>query len=291
MKKTGVKSYILGLLILAALLCGCGVNKSVDYSSQNINVSPTVEKIQNAEEIQDTEESQGVDKSQSTNEYEAVSEDMKATSETTNVATDEFDVESEFYIEEISDELFDRIYGKSYKEDCTVSRDELRYIHVLHKTLEKETKEGELICNVAIAEDLIEIFRQLYDSDYPIEKIRLVDEYDADDERSMADNNSSCFNFRFVSHTTKVSSHGKGLAVDINPLYNPYIKTVDGELSIEPANSTDYVDRDGDFPYKIDTDDLCYRLFTEHGFSWGGNWKNSKDYQHFEKKRMERDNG
>ena len=74
-----------------------------------------------------------------------------------------------------------------------------------------------------------------------------------------------------------------GMAVDINTLYNPYVKTVDGEQSIEPANAADYVDRSKDFLHKIDHDDLCYKLFMEHGFEWGGDWKHSKDYQHFEK--------
>ena len=69
----------------------------------------------------------------------------------------------------------------------------------------------------------------------------------------------------------------------LHPLYNPYVKTVDGELSIEPANAADYVDRSKDFSHKIDHDDLCYKLFTEHGFEWGGDWTHSKDYQHFEK--------
>lgn len=96
----------------------------------------------------------------------------------------------------------------------------------------------------------------------------------------MSDNNSSAFNFRFISHTTKISKHGMGMAVDINTLYNPYVKTVDGELSIEPANAADYVDRSKDFSHKIDHDDLCYKLFTEHGFEWGGDWTHSKDYQH-----------
>ena len=74
-----------------------------------------------------------------------------------------------------------------------------------------------------------------------------------------------------------------GMAVDINTLYNPYVKTVNGKLSIEPANAEAYVDRSGDFPHKIDHNDLCYKLFTRYGFTWGGDWTHSKDYQHFEK--------
>lgn len=191
---------------------------------------------------------------------------------------------SEFYAEEFDDrsEIFTRIKGKSYKDNCTVPLSDLRYLHVLHVGFDGKSHEGEIICNKYIADDLLEIFEELYKAQYPIEKIRLVDEYDADDEKSMADNNSSSFNFRYISYTKKISKHGYGLAMDINTLYNPYVKTVKGKLSIEPANAAAYVDRSKDFPYKIDKEDLAYKLFTEHGFEWGGAWKNSKDYQHFE---------
>ena len=152
----------------------------------------------------------------------------------------------QFYISEIPDDIFEKMQGKSYKADCTLPRENLRYIHVLHVGFDNQVHEGELVVNKDIADDVLEIFKELYESGYQIEKVRLVDEYDADDEASMSDNNSSAFNFRFISHTTKISKHGMGMAVDINTLYNPYVKTVDGELSIEPANATDYVDRSRD---------------------------------------------
>lgn len=189
----------------------------------------------------------------------------------------------DFYISGIPDDIFAKMQGKSYKDDCTVPREDLRYVHVLHMGFDGEVKAGELVVSRKIADDVLEIFEELYKADYPIEKVRLVDEYDADDEASMSDNNSSAFNFRFISHTTRISKHGLGMAVDINTRYNPYVKTVNGKLSIEPANGADYVDRSKDFPHKIDHDDLCYKLFTEHGFSWGGDWTHSKDYQHFER--------
>lgn len=189
----------------------------------------------------------------------------------------------DFYISEIPDDIFAKMQGKSYKDDCTVPRDDLRYVHVLHMGFDGEVKEGELVVSKKIADDVLEIFEELYKADYPIEKVRLVDEYDADDESSMSDNNSSAFNFRFISHTTRISKHGLGMAVDINTRYNPYVKTVNGKLSIEPANGADYVDRSKDFAHKIDHDDLCYKLFKEHGFTWGGDWTHSKDYQHFER--------
>ena len=186
-----------------------------------------------------------------------------------------------FYMTQITDEVFERIQGKSFKEDCTLPREDLRYLHVLHVDIYGAEHEGEMIVNYHIAEDVLDILKQLYAAGYPIEKIRLVDEYGADDELSMEDNNSSSFNFRFISHTTRVSKHGFGLAVDINPLYNPYTKIVDGQRTIEPITGEPYLDRKADFPYKIEKGDLCYKLFIEHGFEWGGDWKGSKDYQHF----------
>jgi hypothetical protein len=122
----------------------------------------------------------------------------------------------------------------------------------------------------------------------------LIDEYDAVDEPSMADNNSSAFNFRTISDTNIISKHGLGIAVDINPLYNPYIFSVPSgaetgadpgsgdELIIEPANGAPYADREKEFAYKIEEGDLCLRLFKEHGFEWDGDWTHAKDYQHFE---------
>ena len=220
-----------------------------------------------------------------------VADTCVADTNTPDTSTSEADIldttyennKEQFYISEIPDDIFEKMQGKSYKADCTLPRENLRYIHVLHVGFDNQVHEGELVVNKDIADDVLEIFKELYESGYQIEKVRLVDEYDADDEASMSDNNSSAFNFRFISHTTKISKHGMGMAVDINTLYNPYVKTVDGELSIEPANAADYVDRSKDFSHKIDHDDLCYKLFTEHGFEWGGDWTHSKDYQHFEK--------
>ena len=190
-------------------------------------------------------------------------------------------MEKSFYVAEIDEKIFARIDGKSYKKDCPLPLSELRYLHVLHKNLDGKILAGEMICNVRIAEPLIEIFQQLYAASYPIEKIRLIDEYDADDELSMRDNNSSCFNFRRVSFTDRISLHGYGMAVDINPLYNPYIKSVDGKKIIAPDNAADFEDRTKNFPYKIEADDLCCKLFAARGFLWGGDWDEEKDYQHF----------
>lgn len=190
------------------------------------------------------------------------------------------DIDELFTSEAISDKVFDRMDGVSFGKDCTTKRKDLRYLRVLHRGFDGETHIGEIVCNRAIAKDFLYIFRQLYEEDYPIEKILLVDEYGGDDEMSMEDNNSSCFNFRPVAGTGHLSQHAYGRAIDINPLYNPYI-TSDGFV---PLNAGDYVDRSAENPYKIDRNDLCYQLFDERGFTWGGSWNSVKDYQHFQKK-------
>ena len=95
----------------------------------------------------------------------------------------------------------------------------------------------------------------------------------------MADNDASCFNFRTVAGKTELSNHATGKAIDINPLYNPYIT----QRGFTPLNAGPYVDRSRDFSYKIDENDLCYRLMTDRGFEWGGHWSHAKDYQHFQR--------
>jgi hypothetical protein len=189
-----------------------------------------------------------------------------------------------FCQEEISDAVFSRMMGKSYKEECTTPREELRYLRVLHYNKVGEELQGELVCHKDIADDLLAIFRELYQAKYPIERMVLIDEYDADDEASMRANNTSAFNFRKASGMRTLSKHSTGMAIDINPLYNPLVKHREGRTRVYPSNATPYIDRSQDFPYKIVKGDLCYRLFKKYGFSWGGDWKSSKDYQHFEKR-------
>ncbi len=191
-----------------------------------------------------------------------------------------------FYYEPLSDEVKERITGISYPESgCTVPYEDLHYVGLLYVDFNGETQTGELICNKAIAQDMVEIFYELYLNDYRIERIRLIDEYGGDDTLSMEDNNTSCFNYRVVDGTDSLSKHALGCAIDINPFYNPYVvfnRPTQGETYISPRGSEIYADRSRSFPYKIDENDLCYRLFTAHGFTWGGNWNSSKDYQHFQ---------
>lgn len=211
-----------------------------------------------------------------------------------------------FFYQPLSDAVIAKITGLSYPvaetmapllslqvtniiadgEIPAVTYDDLRYVNVLYYDFDGQPQTGELICNKGIAQDLVEIFYELYQNEYQIEKIRLIDEYGGDDTASMLDNNTSCFNYRLVDGTSSLSKHALGCAIDINPFYNPYVvfnKDGSGDTYISPAGSEIYADRSQNFPYKIDENDLCYQLFKKHGFTWGGNWNSSKDYQHFQK--------
>ena len=127
----------------------------------------------------------------------SISDTCVADTNTPDTSTSEADIldpsyennKEQFYISEIPDDIFEKMQGKSYKADCTLPRENLRYIHVLHVGFDNQVHEGELVVNKDIADDVLEIFKELYESGYQIEKVRLVDEYDADDEASMSDNN------------------------------------------------------------------------------------------------------
>lgn len=195
-----------------------------------------------------------------------------------------FGCDSFFSISVIPDDIKQLMDGCSYKEMCSVGWEDLCYLQVLHRDANGNAIVGEMVCHKSIADDLLEIFRELYENNYPIERMLLVDHYGGDDEASMSDNNTSCFNQRTITTGGMLSKHSYGLAIDINPRYNPYYRKQSmSKTIVEPKESADFVDRDWDFPYKINKGDLCHRLFRKHGFHWGGDWTRYKDYQHFQK--------
>ena len=196
-----------------------------------------------------------------------------------------------FSYEPLSEEIILRIAGLSYPRDSitnpakdVIPLQDLRYVKIRYVDFDGKKQNGELICNQKIAQDLVEIFSELYDRQYPLASVRLVDDFGGDDLASMEADNTSCFNFREVTASGggshKLSLHAYGLAVDLNPLYNPYVK----KGKILPQSAKPYANRKNANPYRIDHEDLAYQLFTSHGFTWGGDWKSLKDYQHFEKK-------
>lgn len=226
-----------------------------------------------------------------------------------DIMGDRVTYQEHFYYESLSDVLKRRITGISYPDNdsntdisypnddsnidishpdndnsVAISYDTLRYVNLLYYDFNGNVQNGELICHKAIAQDVVEIFYELYKIRYPIEKITLIDAYQGDDELSMQDNNTSCFNYR-VRPSGKLSNHSYGLAIDLNPFYNPYIiNKKNGTTHVFPAGSEAYADRTQAFPHKIDKEDTAYRLFIQHGFTWGGAWRTNKDYQHFEKR-------
>ncbi|MCI8306507.1 MAG: M15 family metallopeptidase [Lachnospiraceae bacterium] len=180
-----------------------------------------------------------------------------------------------------------RINGISYKKNKYITYDDLRYVRVKYYNYKGKEKEGELIVNKLIARDVAEIFYELYEIKYPIRRIRLVDEYDADDNLSMAADNTSSFNYRIIAGSNNsLSMHALGLALDINPKINP---CVGGAHGIVPPNGKAYSQRKvskcgGKYADNmIHKGDEAYNIFIKHGFSWGGEWDNMKDYQHFYK--------
>ena len=188
-----------------------------------------------------------------------------------------------FYVNAVSEELKTRILQGL---DDTTQYEELlaqqAYLHVLHYDFEGNVKTGELLVYTGIAQSVLEIFQELFAAQYPIEKVRLVSEYGWDDTASMQDNNTSAFNFRKIAGTNEWSKHALGMAIDINPLYNPYVYKQGNRISTQPKEAYIYADREADCAYYIKAGDVCYEAFVSRGFTWGGDWKNPKDYQHFQ---------
>jgi hypothetical protein len=192
-------------------------------------------------------------------------------------------LDNTFYSMKIDETVLGRIYGISYKDNPTINYEDLRYIRVLHYDFNEDVRIGELIVHKDISTDMVDIFYELYEARYPIEKMVLIDEYNGDDNTSMADNNTSAFNYREITGSNTLSKHSMGLAIDINPLYNPYVKTKNDTTTILPIEGKEYMDRTLPNEYYINKDDVCYKTFTKRGFTWGGSWNSLKDYQHFEK--------
>lgn len=192
-------------------------------------------------------------------------------------------LEEGFYYEPISDIIKDRITGVSYKENDKIDYSDLRYVVVKYYDFQGNIQSGELIVNVQVADDVLAIFKELFDNKYQIEKMKLIDDYNADDDASMSDNNTSAFNYRNIDGTDEISDHGYGIAIDINPLYNPYVRTGYGERNVLPVNGMAYADRTKEFEHKITKGDVCYNAFISRGWQWGGEWSGVIDYQHFYK--------
>lgn len=203
--------------------------------------------------------------------------------EVSDAAVKHYGIERCFVAESIPDKVFKRMQGKSYPKGCTIPREQLRYVKLLYVDFGGKTRIGELVCDKAIASDVVKVFHELYTEHYPIQSVRLIDDFGASDESSMRANNTSCFCYRVVKGSRKLSPHARGRAIDINPLYNPCVRRLHGRTTVQPSTAAHYADRSASYPHKITRSDTAYRIFTKYGFRWGGAWRTVKDYQHFEK--------
>ncbi|WP_310380950.1 M15 family metallopeptidase [Actinoplanes couchii] len=169
--------------------------------------------------------------------------------------------------------------GVSWREGCPVRIADLRRVELTYWGFDNTRHRGDLIVHEDVAAGVVNIFRELYAIRFPIRTILPVDRFNADDNASMAADNTSAFNCRPKTGATKgFSVHSYGKAIDINPLENPYIK---GTVVQPPAGKT-FTNRANTRPGMIKRGDRVWRAFTTNGFTWGGEWTSLKDYQHFE---------
>jgi hypothetical protein len=169
--------------------------------------------------------------------------------------------------------------GVSWHRGCPVGFDELRLLTVSHWGFDGKARRGRLVVNRDAAAAMLGVMRTLFRLHYPIRQMRLIDAYGGDDHRSMAADNTSAFNCRFVAGSGGVwSEHAYGRALDLNPLENPYV-TESGYVS--PPAGGPFADRSRRAKGLIHRGGPVVDAFAAAGWEWGGNWSWPKDYQHF----------
>ncbi len=154
--------------------------------------------------------------------------------------------------------------------------DSLVLIDVLYYSFDGKLHKGQLVVNSTLAKEVSEIFEFIREIKYPVEKVIPILKYDWSDMRSMEDNNTSCFNYRNIEGTNRLSLHSFGRAIDINPLINPVVypdgRTVPSQKGYNPK-------REG----TLTENHPLVREFLRRGWRWGGHFTKYKDYHHFDK--------
>lgn len=167
----------------------------------------------------------------------------------------------------------DAIAGIDIPENLIQS---LELLTVEYFSFDGKLHRGQLVINSEVKKDIEEIFLFIKETKFPLEKVIPISQYVWSDEKSMLDNNTSAFNYRVVKGSKVTSAHSYGLAIDINPLLNPHIK----RGIISPAGASYDVNQVG----TLSANSPLVKEFKERKWTWGGSWRSSKDYQHFEKK-------
>lgn len=172
-----------------------------------------------------------------------------------------------------------------WSEACPVPLDRLRYLSIEYVNFHGVISTGNIIVLDVVADYTSNIFEELKKQKFPIFQIKTIDEYEGNDERSMEANNSSAFNYRKIQALGALSIHSYGLAIDINPLQNPYLVKKDGRVLIFPSAGENFLDRSKSFHGKITS--KVVEIFRKNKFIvWGGSWKEPVDYHHFEIPRV-----
>ena len=165
----------------------------------------------------------------------------------------------------------------SWRPGCPVPLSDLRLVKLTHWGFDGQARPGELVVHRDVAARILGVFAALYEARFPIQQVRLVDEFEGDDDRSMAANNTSAFNCRRVAGTSRWSHHAFGRAIDVNPVQNPYVRSAG---DVRPPEGRPYIRRDPNVPGLITANGPVVAAFARIGWPWGGHWR-SPDYQHF----------
>ena len=177
----------------------------------------------------------------------------------------------------VGDPIRARITNISWRDDPRCPRfDELAYLRLAHVTFDGGVALGELLVARAIATRTCELFRRLYALGFPIRQMKLIDDLGADDDRSMSADNTSAFNFRMVANTQILSQHARGLAIDINPVENPWRKPD----RLLPPEGAAFADRTVIRPGMFVRPGPVVAAIDELGFEWGGDWMHAWDDHH-----------
>jgi len=182
-------------------------------------------------------------------------------------------------VSEVDSQTRARMKGISWRPGCPVGLDDLRLLEVTYWGFDEAAHQGRLVVRSGLAQGVLRVMETLYRNRFPIRSMRLIDAYGASDRKSMAADNTSAFNCRFVSGRPGVwSQHAYGRAIDLNPVENPYV-TSSGYVS--PPAGRRYAKRSRQAPGMVHAGDATKRAFAKAGWEWGGNWPWPKDYQHF----------
>jgi D-alanyl-D-alanine carboxypeptidase-like protein len=164
----------------------------------------------------------------------------------------------------------------SWRPGCPVGPSQLRRLEVSYWGFDRRRRMGSIVVRSSEARDVVSVFRRLYAARFPIRRLRLVEAYKGSDDASMAADNTSGFNCRRVPGSTRWSAHAYGLAIDVNPLENPFVH----DRIVEPPGGRRFLDRSNRRRGMVVAGDVANRAFAAMGWSWGGRWS-SPDYQHF----------